>query len=177
MNGAHSPKILVLFFSRSGITRRVAEAIAHATGGDCEELREIRSRQGIFGWLRSGYEGTCRRASEPLPLKHDLAAYDIVFIGSPTWSRALSSPVRGFLIQQRHHLPQVALFATCAGQGADEVLDQMTALLDAPPLARLALLERHVGHGAAVRVGELVEQTLTAWSKATVPRAPIQGLA
>jgi flavodoxin len=154
---------LVVFFSRTGSTRLVAEAIARATGAELEELREERSRRGILGWLRSGYEGTYRRSSETLPLRHELASFDLVFIGSPTWNRALSSPVRGFLEKYRSALPRVALFATCAGGGAEDVLAQMTVLLVQPPLAKLALLELDVKSGPAVQVGELVESALCAW--------------
>ena len=170
------PKILVVFFSRTGTTRGVAEGIARATGADLEELREARSRLGILGWLRSGYEGTYRRPSEPLALQHELGEYDIVFIGSPTWSRSLSSPVRGFLEKYRTALPRVALFATCAGRGADEVLTQMASLLDQPALAKLALLELDVKHGPAVQVGELVETTLRAWAKSTSSVRPESGI-
>ena len=166
------PRILVVFFSRTGSTRSVAEGIARATGADLEELREARSRLGILGWLRSGYEGTYRRSSEPLPLQRQLGGYDIVFVGSPTWSRSLSSPVRGFLEKYRTTLPRVALFATCAGRGADDVLTQMAALLDQPALAKLALLELDVKHGPAVQVGELVESTLRAWAESAGSARP-----
>ena len=159
------PKVLVVFFSRTGTTRLLAEGIARATHGELEELRELRSRRGVIGWLRSGYEGTYGKAAEPLALRHDLAAYDLVFIGSPTWNRALSSPVRGFMQRSRERLANVALFATCAGRGADEVLAQMTQLLPEPPLATLGMLENDVRHGSAVWIGELVERALEAWSR------------
>jgi flavodoxin len=162
---AKPPKVLVVFFSRTGTTRLLAEAIARATQGDLEELRERRSRRGIVGWLRSGYEGTYQRSAETLPLDHDVSAYDLVFVGSPTWSRSLCSPTRGFLLQNAARLRDVALFATSAGQGAERVLEQMAALLKQPPLATLALLQREVERGAAVRVGELSEAALTAWER------------
>jgi hypothetical protein len=100
-----------------------------------------------------------------LPLKHDLARYDLVFLGSPTWNRSLSSPVRGFLERERAVLKNVALFATCQGRGADTVLEQMAALLSTPPLARLAMLERDVRRGPAVEVGELTEAATEAWEQ------------
>ncbi len=174
VNDPKAPRVLVVFFSRTGTTRRIAQAIAHATGGDCEELQEERSRKGILGWLRSGYEGTYRRSTEPLPLQHQLAAYDIVYVGSPTWNRSLSSPVRGFLTTNRAALAKVSLFATCAGGGADEVIAQMSSLLAAPPLASMALLDREIGHGAAVEIGELVERTLQAWSGSAACCADVQ---
>ena len=163
-------KVLVVFFSRTGTTREVAQAIARASGADCEELRETRSRRGVLGWLRSGYEGTYRRSCEPLPLEHDVRAYDIVFVGSPTWNRALSSPVRGFLAKHRAALPHVALFATCQAHGAEDVLEQMSSLLDEAPLAKLALRDLEVKRSPAVQVGELVEAALEAWEARTAGR-------
>lgn len=160
MADAKEPKVLVLYFSRSGTTRQLAEAIARATNADIEELREERSRHGLWGWLRSGYDGTYRRSATTLPLRHDVLGYDLVFIGSPTWNKALSSPVRGFLEQQRDRLPAVALFATCQGDGAQMVIEQMKELLPNPPVATLTMLERDVKHCPAVSVGELVEAAL-----------------
>jgi hypothetical protein len=170
MESASSPKTLVVYFSRSGTTRCVAEAIARATGAELEELRELRSRGGFWGWLRSGYEGTYRRAAELLPLTRDPSKYELVFVGSPTWNRALSSPVRGFLQMYRAALPNVVLFATSAGQGAEAVLREMAQLVPNAPLAQLAILEADVRHGPAVEVGELVERALVAWEERSAPK-------
>ena len=167
-----SPKILVLYFSRTGTTRKVAEAIAHASSADIEELREPRSRRGIWGWMRSGYEGAYKRASEPLPLSVDPRHYDLVFVGSPTWSGALCSPVRGFLQRHGKSLRNVALFATCAERGANAVLQEMAKLLATAPKAQLAIRDYEVKRSAAVQVGELVEQALVAWEKQASERPP-----
>ncbi|HYJ11929.1 MAG TPA: hypothetical protein VEX18_23050, partial [Polyangiaceae bacterium] len=79
MNQPASPKVLVVYFSRTGSTRKVAEGIAHAADADLEELRESRSRRGLLGWLRSGYEGTYRLSSRPLPPLREPSNYQIVF--------------------------------------------------------------------------------------------------
>lgn len=172
METVASPRILVLYFSRTGTTRKLAESIAHATRADIEGLRERRSRRGIWGWLRSAYEGTYKRASEPLPLSRDLQDYDLVFVGSPTWNDALCSPVRGFLQRYGKSLRNVALFATCAERGADAVLQEMAELIASPPKAQLAIREYEVKRSAAVQVGELVEQALVAWEKQESARPP-----
>ena len=160
MASTEHPNLLVVFFSRTGKTRMLAEAIARATEAEVEELRESKSRLGLLGWIRCGYEGTYRRSVQPLPLQHDLRAYDLVFIGSPTWNKALASPVRGFLEANREALTNVALFATCAGQGADAVIEQMKSLLRRTPLATLSMMARDVKRGCAVEVGELTEKAL-----------------
>jgi len=157
------PRILVVFFSRTGVTKQLAQAIARAEQGDLEELREARSRRGLVGWLRSGYEGSRRLAATTLPLQHRLQDYDLVFVGSPTWSRSLSSPVRGFLQSHASELKSVAIFATCAGHGAEDVLNQMAAMLTAAPLARLPLLEQTARHSPAVWAAEFAESAIAAW--------------
>jgi flavodoxin len=162
--------MLVVFFSRTGTTRRLAEHIARATGAELEELKESRSRSGVWGWIRSGYEGTYRHSAETLPLQRYLRDYDLVFIGSPTWNGALASPVRGFLERYATELTNVALFATCQGKGASEVVAEMAALLQKRPLATLAMLESDVRHGPAVQVGELSEAALCAWEAAKEKR-------
>ena len=175
MSNTDCPKVLVVFFSRTGTTRCLAEHIARATQGELEELRERRSRRGIIGWLRSGYEGTYRLAAEILPLHHSLRDYDLVYVGSPTWNQSLASPVRRFLADNAGALPNVALFATCAGKGATEVIAQMTQMLTRPPLATLAMLQNDVKHGAAVQVGETVETALKAWEgvRGEAPRSSV----
>ena len=47
-------KILTVYFSRSGNTRKVAEAISKAVVSDLEEIMEPRGRGGSISWLRSG---------------------------------------------------------------------------------------------------------------------------
>jgi len=170
-------KILVVFFSRTGVTRKVAEALAHAASADVEELHEARSRRGFWGYLRSGFEATYRRpSSELLPLKRDPRRYDIVLVGSPTWSASLSSPVRAYLEQQGALLPDTGLFVTCAGPRADSVLAQMSSLLTKPALAKITLRDADVRHGPAVQIGEFLEAVLVAWEKrGNDPRASSAG--
>ena len=75
----NSPKILIVFFSRTGTTGKLAESIARATHGDLESLREAKSRRGPIGWLRSGYEGTYQRSVPTLPLQHEGSLLDVTF--------------------------------------------------------------------------------------------------
>ena len=49
-------RILVVDYSRTGNTHLVAKAIAHVCGADLERIREVRSRRGLWGYLRSARE-------------------------------------------------------------------------------------------------------------------------
>ena len=67
--------VLVVYFSRTGHTRVLAEGIARALGADLEEIRDRTDRTGLLGWLRSGAETVhcaitvqiCKRAAVNAP--------------------------------------------------------------------------------------------------------------
>lgn len=92
-------KALVVYYSRSGNTRAVAEAIHAAVGGDIVELQPVTP-------YPEAYRATTDQAKQELasgykpPLKNrieHIEAYDVVFVGSPNWWGTVAGPVRTFL--------------------------------------------------------------------------------
>ena len=146
-------RVLVVHYSRTGTTRKLAEAIATATGWDLEAIVDTRDRRGFLGFLRSGFEAMTGRRTRLEAVRHDLRAYDLVVIGSPVWDRSVSTPVRTFLEEHAAELPRVAFFLTFGGEGQERALAQMAALAGRAPLATLALRQEELtreAHGPAV---------------------------
>jgi hypothetical protein len=61
------PRILVVYYSRSGTTRKIAEAFSEALACDLEEIVEDKSRAGSFGYIRSLVEARQKRPSVIVP--------------------------------------------------------------------------------------------------------------
>jgi menaquinone-dependent protoporphyrinogen IX oxidase len=142
-----SSRVLVVFFSRTGTTRRVALDVAKGLRADIAELTEDRPRTGILGYLRSGFEATRRRTTTLRDLHPEALRYDLVVVGTPVWAASVCSPVRTFL---RHHagkLPALAFFATMGGRGSEGAFLEMTQEAKRKPIASLALTERDVQAG------------------------------
>ena len=57
-------KVLVVYYSRTGNTRFVAEAVAQSLKADIEEIRDRKNRMGIFGFLRCGYEAIFKKLTD-----------------------------------------------------------------------------------------------------------------
>ena len=57
-------KSLVVYYSRSGNTRFVAEKISQEIGGDIEEIIDKKRRNGLVGFVLSGYDATRGRITE-----------------------------------------------------------------------------------------------------------------
>jgi len=90
-------KTLVVYYTRTGHTRRVAEDIATALEADIEELKDDVHRGGPIGFVRSGMEARNGTTVNLEPLEHRPSDYDLVVVGTPVWAQNVSSPVRTFL--------------------------------------------------------------------------------
>lgn len=150
---------LVVFYSRSGFTRRVAQTLAQALGADLEELHDGRNRSGFLGYLRSGMEATFGMLPRLTPLSADPKAYERVIVGTPIWNASVSSPVRSFLVGQGRGCKAVAFFCTLGGSGSARAFRQMVQACGKEPIATMALRDEEIGGPAqASQVARLVER-------------------
>ena len=140
-------KTLVVFYSRSGTTRRIAEALSKALECDLEEIVEPKPRTGFLGYIRSLLEASRKRPSKILPKKHEVSSYNLVVIGTPVWAWSPSSPVRAYLMATADRLPEVAFFCTLGGSGSESAFAQMMAISGKKPRATCAIVQRDVLSG------------------------------
>lgn len=137
-------RILVVYCSRTGNTRRIAKEVAAGCGADLEEITEARLRQGPIGYLRSALESLFGIRPPIASARHDPHAYELIVIGTPIWFWNMASPVRSYLWRHRSVLPPVAFLVTCGGSGGEKVLDDLETLGGHPPVATLVLTEREI---------------------------------
>ncbi|MGZ7117051.1 MAG: flavodoxin family protein [Methanobacterium sp.] len=90
-------KTLVVFYSRTGTTRRVAEEISENLDGDMEELRDKQNRSGAAGYMRSLINALRRTPADLEDIKNDPSIYELVIIGTPIWAGKISTPIRAYI--------------------------------------------------------------------------------
>lgn len=150
-------KGLIVYFSRTGRTRRVAEAIQTLTGFDLDEIREAKGRGGPIGWLKSGMESTRKMLPRIEALQHDQASYDLVVIGTPIWAANMSSPVRAYVTKHGPDIKKTALFCTGDGDKPEKAFAPITELLGKEPIATMGLIgEEREGETATQRIEAFV---------------------
>ncbi len=143
-----NPKVLLVYYSRTGTTRVVADAIAAALACDVEEITDTRNREGIFGYLRAGFDAAFARLTTLQRLRYDPKHYDLVIVGTPVWNASLSAPVRTYLTMHKGRLKNVAFFCTYGGSGSRRVFRQMAETCGIKPLDLLELRQAEVKSGA-----------------------------
>lgn len=73
----------MVYYSRTGNTRLVAEETAAALGADVEALRDREDRFGRMGYLRSSRDAVRGTRAGLEPVSRNPTDYDLVVIGGP----------------------------------------------------------------------------------------------
>lgn len=132
-------KILVVYYSRTQTTKKVATQIAEKFGADLEEIRDTVDRTGAKGYLISGRDATLRRLTTLEKSEKNLSEYDLVIIGTPIWSWNMSVPVRTYITENKDKFPKVAFFCTMGGSGDDRAFLEMGEIIGKKPLSTMAI--------------------------------------
>jgi hypothetical protein len=139
--------ILVVYFSRTGTTRRIAEMLAAELGADIEPICEQggnASRAGARGYLRSLIDALCRRRVRIMPALHDPSGYELVVMGSPVWASHASAPALAWLAEHGAKIRHLALFCCLGGSGAKPALEQLAGTAHRTPVATCAITTHDV---------------------------------
>ena len=146
-------KTLVVFYSRSGTTKRVAQEVAKALNADIDEVIDKKSRKGILGFLRAGYDATRGKTTE-IEFEKDPSGYDLVVIGTPVWNGRVTPAIRTYLLRNREKIKNAVFFSTCAGRPG-KCLEQMEELWGKKPILKKILIRKGLDEGTEEPVNEL----------------------
>ena len=122
-------KILIAYYSYSGNTKEVAEAIQKEIGGDLFEIK-------AEGTYPDEYRPMTEQAKKEIDAGFrpklttsvaDMAQYDIVFIGSPNWWGTITPQVSSFLESYDLSGKMVIPFVTHGGGGQQNTIADLTA--------------------------------------------------
>ena len=119
-------KVLVAYFSASGVTAGVAKQLAEVTGG---ELHQIQPEQPYtdadLDWRDKQSRSTLEmqdKTSRPAIINKldSISQYDIIFVGFPIWWGTAPTIVNTFMESYDFSGKTVVLFATSGGSGIEQ---------------------------------------------------------
>lgn len=119
---------LVVYYSRGGNTKKVAEELSKELKCDIEEIQDTVNRSGPIGWLNSGRQASSKALTKLQPIKNDPAKYDLVIIGTPVWAGHVSTPVRTYITDNKVKLKKVAFLITEGSSGDESTIKDMEEL-------------------------------------------------
>jgi flavodoxin len=113
-------KPLVLYYSRSGKTKIVAEELMQQLNCAMGMIKSTKNRDGFLGVLNCVLDSLLDREDQIEPININIALYSPVVMASPIWIGKLSSPARTFIKQGGLKDKEVYLFISYNGNLTDE---------------------------------------------------------
>jgi flavodoxin len=135
-------RILVVYYSLTGHTRQVAEAIAAECGADIDPIVTVKpGRMTFWTYFWGGWAALSKRSVAIRPEGKVPTNYDLVVLGGPNWAGHIPPPVRSYILENARSFKRLALFCTQGGANGERVLAQMAELSGHTPMARLLVSE------------------------------------
>jgi flavodoxin len=143
--------ILIVFYSRSGRTRLVAEELASRLAAETLEITPEKDYKGSVGYIRGGYEAARKKTTPIRDPGKDPSAFDHLLIGTPVWAANMAPPVRTFIEEHADSLGDVSFFVTMGGSGDRKALAALEDAAGRKPKATLALGAKYLDGSRAVK--------------------------
>lgn len=121
-------KILVAYYSYSGNTKTVAEAIHQKVGGDIFEIKTEGTYPDEYRPMTEQAKKEIQSGFRPklTTAVADMAQYDVVFLGSPNWWGTITPQVSSFIETYNMSGKTVVPFITHGGGGVQRTISDMT---------------------------------------------------
>jgi flavodoxin len=126
-----SKNALILYYSRTGNCRAVAEAIAETVRCPVQEIKDLKSRAGFRGFISGMIDIRKRPITGIEPKEVDLSAYDTIFLGSPIWGMRFAPAITTVFERFDFKGKKIVLFAVAAGKHKQEKIDAYAQKLSA----------------------------------------------
>lgn len=133
-------KTLIVYYSRTGTTAKLASVLAQALTADRVKIRCQRYSSGLLRYLRAGFDSV-RGNLPPIEVPPIFfREYDQVLLGAPVWTSYPALPMRRFIDLAPDLPSRVGLFLTYGGHSpASKAIAYVEDLLPNPLVASLAI--------------------------------------
>ncbi len=156
-------KSLVVYYTRTGNARFVAETIAAEIGADAEEVIDMKKRSGVLGYLSSGKDARQGKETQIAPSKKSPVDYDLIIVGTPIWAARPTPAVTTYLKRNNFSGKKVAVFITQGGKKPQGIEQIKSLMPDSEFIAELTLI-------SPLKSKEESEKQIIDWCKTLTPQ-------
>lgn len=111
-------KTLIIYYSRTGNNKKLAEELKDKLNCDIEEIIDKQNWKGFLGFIKGGYNSIKKNESDIEEGKLNPWDYDLILIVTPFWVGLIPPPTRTCLVKNKDKFRKVAL-AGVSGNGRD----------------------------------------------------------
>lgn len=117
---------LVIYYSRTENTKKVAQTIAEEKDAQLLEIKDKKNRSGSINFVKGAIDGLRNKTTSIEYNTVNLADYDTIYIGTPVWASKPTPAINEFIKENDFTNTNVILFTTMKSNGGDKTIDSMT---------------------------------------------------
>ncbi len=125
-------KTLIVYYSRSGHTKKVAELLKEQLNCEVEEIIDLKKRKGLFGFISGGRDAMKRKHTLIEPVKNNPGEYELVILATPVWASTTSPAIRTYAANNMSKIRDFAFIVTGGGLTEQGMIDKMAAEFGSP---------------------------------------------
>lgn len=158
-------KTLVVYFSHSGNTQKIAEHVAQATKADLARIETVTPYLGEMKDVSAQGKKEVDAGFKPeiKPLNVNIASYERVIIGTPTWWYTMAPAVLTFFTNTDLSNKEVVLYMTNAGWPGTVIKDMTAAAKGAKIIATKEILFDSDGGNQMMTSREEIDNWINSW--------------
>ncbi|UCD00731.1 MAG: flavodoxin family protein [Promethearchaeota archaeon] len=143
--------LLIVFYSRTGNTKNIAELITNSLNCEYEEIFDTKKRTGfIIGFIKSGYAATRKKLTTLKEIQKNPELYDLIILGTPIWNKRMTPAIRTYITNNLSKFKNVAFFCTEGGKGGLKTFESMAKLCQKEPLSTLEITKKEIKKGSHI---------------------------
>lgn len=139
-------KTLIVYYSRTGTTKKVGENISFWLKAKREEVIDEKNRKGPIGYVIAGKDATNKKFTKISKQEWDPKEFNMIIIGTPVWAWTITPAIRTYIEKYKDILKEKELgfFCTMGANGDKQTFEVMEKLIGRKPKATLALKTKEV---------------------------------
>lgn len=152
-------RVLVVYYSLTGNTARVAKDLATRLDADVESIQDKGHGVGFLGQLTAAFDAWRKAAATIGPIQCNPSQYEITLIGTPVWVGQMTPAIRAYLQATDGRFQNVAFFITSGDTEVEKIFSSLEALAKCKPVASTGFNARELINTAAyeAKVASFVE--------------------
>ncbi|RAP54565.1 MAG: hypothetical protein BZ137_01555 [Methanosphaera sp. rholeuAM130] len=118
-------KTLIVYYSRTNITKKVAEYIAEKLDCDIEQIIPKVNYNSKIGYARGIKDAIAAKIVELEDLTYDPVDYDEVIFGVPVWASKAANPLISYIDKNKGKFNDIKIFVTAGSSGFESTINQI----------------------------------------------------
>lgn len=139
-------KTLIILYSRTNNTKKVAEAIQNKLSCDIEEVIPETNYSGKIGYVRGGKDSAIGKKIKIEKPNYNPEDYDCIILATPIWAGTMSSPILAYINENVNKFKNVMFVATSKSDDGEKTFNKMSKIIGKEPLETLMVKESELNN-------------------------------